>query len=105
MAPDSTAVRKRPKNAYFWASLHAPHAADFQGVRPPGCAAIATTMNNTEPDRQTFNRLIAESQRLEGELKALLPTIAATRRAYMCSRAPEDRAEMERVQKLAEDLS
>lgn len=60
---------------------------------------------STEPDRETFYRLIAESKRLEGELKALLPAIAATRRAYMRSRTPEDRCEMERVQKLGEDLS
>jgi hypothetical protein len=60
---------------------------------------------HTEPDRETFYRLVAESKRLQGELKALLPTLAATKRAYMRSRSDTDKTEMDRVQKLAEDLS
>lgn len=57
-----------------------------------------------KPDRETFDRLIAEAKRLADELKTLMPTIAATRRAYVRSRTPEDRAEMERIRALADDL-
>jgi hypothetical protein len=59
----------------------------------------------TEPDHEAFYALVAEAKRLEQELKALLPVIAATRRTYFRSGSPEDRAEMERVQSIAEDLS
>lgn len=57
-----------------------------------------------KPDRETFDQLIAETKRLADELKTLMPTIAAARRAYVRSRTPEDHAEMERVQALARDL-
>src|SRR6476659_65437 len=65
---------------------------------------INLTAMSTKPDRETFDRLISETKRLEDEIKTLMPTIAAARRAYVRSRAPEDRAEMERVQALAKDL-
>lgn len=60
---------------------------------------------NAEHDHETFSGLIAEAERLASEIKALLPRLAATRRAYFRSRTPEARAEMERVQALAEELN
>lgn len=58
-----------------------------------------------DADPAAFAELITESRQLQAELKALLPSIAKTRRSYMRSRTDADKAEMDRVQQIAEDLS
>ena len=52
-----------------------------------------------------FWKLAAEAKRIhEGEIDPLLPVLAEARRKYMRSRTKADRAEMDRVQKIASDL-
>jgi hypothetical protein len=60
---------------------------------------------DTEQDPHNFEKLISEATRLEGEIDAILPRLASARRNYMRSRNETDRTELDRVQKIASDLS
>jgi hypothetical protein len=52
-----------------------------------------------------FRELITEAKKFSTDLEALLPELVSTRRNYMRTRSPADEAEMNRVQKRAQDLS
>lgn len=56
-------------------------------------------------DPDLFHQLIAEAQQIAAKIKTLLPKIVETRRNYARSRSATDEAEMNRVQKIARELS
>ena len=60
---------------------------------------------DTPPDRETVNRLIAEAKDIQVQIDALLPGVLTARRTFMRTRSDGDRAEMERLEQQARELT